>query len=52
MKILAVKAINFKVDDDLYKRVKVRVALDGKTMKDYIIELIEQDLEEHEKTAR
>ena len=42
---MAEKAINFKVDEELYKRIKVKVALEGKTLKDYIIELIKNDLE-------
>lgn len=40
------KAINFKVDEEFYKKIKVKIALEGKTLKDYIIELIKNDLEE------
>lgn len=43
------KTINFKVDEELYKQVKVKVALEGKTLKDYIIELIKKDLESDKK---
>ncbi|MDR1914447.1 MAG: hypothetical protein LBQ68_08220 [Clostridiales bacterium] len=42
---MAAKAINFKVDEDFYKQVKIKVAVDGKTIKDYVIELIKKDLE-------
>ena len=40
------KTINFKVDEELYKQIKIKVATDGKTIKDYIIELVKKDLEE------
>ena len=43
------KTINFKVDEEFYKQIKVKVALDGKTIKDYIIELINKDLEKDKK---
>ena len=39
------KAINFKVDDELYRDVKIKVAKDGLTIKDYVISLIKADLE-------
>ncbi|MBQ5562610.1 MAG: hypothetical protein IIT39_04415 [Clostridia bacterium] len=40
------KAINFKVDNELFKAIKIKVAQEGITMKDYIINLIKKDLEE------
>lgn len=43
------KAINFKVDEEFYKRIKIKVATDGKTLKDYVIELIKADLEKSQK---
>ena len=43
------KAINFKVNEDFYKEIKVRVALKGGTLKDYVIELIKKDLEKSKK---
>lgn len=43
------KAINFKVNEELYKAIKVKVALNGKSMKDYIVELIKKDLENEQK---
>jgi len=39
------KTINFKVDDELYRRIKIHVAQEGKTLKEYVIELIKKDLE-------
>jgi predicted DNA binding CopG/RHH family protein len=41
---LADKAINIKVDEELYKQVKIKVATEDITIKDYIIKLIQQDL--------
>ena len=43
------KTINFKVDEELYKQVKVKIALEGKTLKDYVIQLIKNDLEKSQK---
>ncbi len=41
--------IGFKVSDEFYKKIKVRIANEGKTLKEYITELIEKDLEETKK---
>ena len=35
-----------KVDDEMFKKIKVRIALEGKTLKEYLLELIEKDLEQ------
>ena len=43
------KAINFKVSEELYKQVKVKIALEGMTLKDYVIKLITDDLEKENK---
>lgn len=43
------KAINFKVDEDFYKQIKVKIALEGITLKDYVIGLIKADLEKNQK---
>lgn len=43
------KAINFKVDENFYKEIKIKVAKDGITLKDYIISLIRKDLEKTKK---
>lgn len=43
------KAINFKVDEELYTKVKVKVAIEGMTIKDYVINLIKKDLEKDKK---
>ena len=39
------KAINFKVDESFYKEIKIHIAKEGITLKDYVIQLIKQDLE-------
>jgi len=38
------KGINFKVDEELYKRIKIKVATEGLTLKDYLMQLIIKDL--------
>ena len=38
------KTINFKIDSELYKEIKIKVAKEGKTMKQYTTELIKRDL--------
>jgi predicted DNA binding CopG/RHH family protein len=43
------KTINFKVDEDFYKQIKVKIALEGITLKDYVISLIKSDLEKSPK---
>ena len=39
------KNIAFQVDDEFHTEVKIQAAKEGKTIKDYIIELIKEDLE-------
>ena len=41
----AEKAIHFKVNADFYRRIKIKIATDGISLKDYIVSLITQDLE-------
>lgn len=42
---MAEKTINFKVDEELYRQVKVKIAQQGITLKEYMIQLIKQSLE-------
>lgn len=42
------KTINFKIDEELYKQVKVKIAQQGMTLKDYMIQLIKNNLESKE----
>lgn len=43
------KNLAIRVDEDLYKKVKVRLAESGMTLKDYLVMLIEKDLQENAK---
>jgi len=38
------KSINFKVDAEIYKQIKIKVAIQDITIKDYILSLISKDL--------
>ena len=38
------KAINFKIDAELYKKVKIKIAQEDISLKQYMIELIKKDL--------
>ena len=38
------KGINIKIDEDLYKEIKFRALELDKTLKDYILDLIKEDL--------
>ncbi len=48
VRTIAEKTINFKVDEELYKRIKIKVVEEDMTLKDYIIQLIKKDLEKKE----
>lgn len=39
------KNIGIKVDAELYKKIKVKIAQEGITLKEYILKLIQKDLE-------
>ena len=41
---MAEKGINIKVDEDLYKEIKFRALELDKTLKNYILDLIKEDL--------
>jgi len=38
------KNIGIKVDDEFYKQIKVKIAQDGISLKEYILKLIKADL--------
>ncbi|WP_339008578.1 MULTISPECIES: hypothetical protein [Fusobacterium] len=40
------RTINFKVDEELYREIKIKIAKEDKTLKGYILELIKKDLAE------
>ena len=41
---MAEKGINIKIDEDLYKEIKFRALELDKTLKDYLLDLIKEDL--------
>lgn len=38
------KALNFKIDAELYKRIKIKAVLNDMTLKQYIVQLVNEDL--------
>ena len=44
------KAINFKIDSELYKKIKIKTVMEDVTIKQYILGLIEKDIENSEAT--
>ena len=38
------RTITIKVEEDFYKDIKIRIAKEGITLKDYILNLIKEDL--------
>lgn len=43
---MAERNIAIRVDEELFKKIKVRLADNGMTLKDYITSLVEEDLKE------
>lgn len=41
---MAEKTITIRIDDELHKKIKVAIAQKGITLKDYIVQLVENDL--------
>ena len=39
------KTIAIRIDEDLHKKIKIRLAENGATLKDYIISLVKNDLD-------
>ena len=46
MEVIIIKNIAFLVDDELHMELKIQATREGKTIKEYIMELIKKDLEE------
>jgi len=44
MEVRVIKNIAFQVDDKFHTEIKIKATQQGKTIKDYIMELIKQDL--------
>lgn len=49
---VSIKHLNFIVDDDFFKRVKVDAALKGVTLKDYLKTAVELYLKQFESTKQ
>lgn len=45
------KQVVFKMDEELFKKAKIKAIQNNKTMTDYIVELIRKDLEGGKKSA-
>ena len=41
-----IKNIAFLISDELHMEIKIQATKEGKTIKDYIVELIKKDLEQ------
>jgi len=50
MEVIIIKNIAFPVPDDFHVEVKIQATKEGKTIKDYIIELIQKDLDRKKET--
>ncbi|WP_339001541.1 hypothetical protein KST09_11735 [Fusobacterium animalis] len=46
------KTINFKTEEELYKKIKIKIAEEGVTLKNYVTKLIEEDLKGGGKNER
>ena len=49
MEVIKIKNIGFPVDDELHIKIKIQATKEGKTIRDYLIELINKDLEQKKK---
>ena len=43
------KTMTIRLDEELHKRIKLKAVKEGKTVKDYILNLVKQDLGEEGK---
>ena len=43
---LAIKTVALKMDEELHRRLKIRVAMDGKKIQNFVAELVENALQE------
>ena len=44
--------VNFQMDNELYKRMKIKLALDNAKIKDYVTQLIIKDLNADERITK
>lgn len=46
---MAEKTITIRVSEELHKEIKIKIAQEGMSLKDYVLDLIEKDLKKAEK---
>ena len=51
MEVMIVKRVTFLVDDELFKKAKIKTIQNDQNMTEYIIGLIKEDLEKEEQDA-
>lgn len=51
MEVMRLKRVTFLVDDELYKKSKIKTIQNDQNMTEYLIGLIKKDLGEEEKDA-
>ncbi len=49
---MAERTIAFRIDEELHKRIKMRLIETNKTLKNYVIDLIVQDLNNADETKK
>ena len=52
MEVMRLKRVTFLVDDELYKKSKIKTIQNDQNMTEYLIGLIKKDLGEEEQSAR
>lgn len=40
------KTITIRIDEELHRNIKIKIAKEGKTLKDYLVDLVKEDLKE------
>lgn len=48
----AVARIHYEIPDDLHRQVKATAALQGRTLKDFVIRALEREVAEHAKRTK
>lgn len=43
------QSMTIRLDEELHKKIKIKATMEGKTVTDYILELVNKDLEESNK---
>ena len=51
MEVITIKNVSFPLEDELHMELKIQATREGSTIKDYVIELIKQDLEKKKEQA-